>query len=426
MASETDSPYQHNPYKKSRLKIAIAGGQMLFVAFGALVLVPILTGIDPNVAMFTAGVGTLIFQVVTRWQIPIFLGSSFAFIAPILYSVEIWGMPATLGAVAVAGMFYLFLSLMVKLRGSGFLYRFFPPVVVGPVIMVIGLSLAHVAVNMAMGKTGDGAVQIYEPTKAIIVAAVSLGTTMLFAVFGNGWFRLVTVLGGVICGLCMAAFLDITDFSGVTTAAWFSAPSFVAPEWNFNAILFMVPVAVAPAIEHLGDILAISSVVGKDYVEKPGLHRTLMGDGLATSFAALVGGPPNTTYSEVTGAIMLTKIVNPQAMTWAAGFAIALAFLGKLGAVLGSIPGPVMGGIMVLLFGSIAAVGLNTIVKARVNIAAPRNLVIVALALVFGLGELKLGTDMFALQGVSLAAITAALLNFVLPEDCHQDKNHYP
>ena len=404
-------------FSTTPLQTAVAGGQMLFVAFGALILVPLLTGINASVALFTAGVGTLIFQVATRRQVPIFLGSSFAFIAPILYSVEIWGMPATLGAVAVSGVFYLFLGLMVKLRGSGFLYRFFPAVVVGPVIMVIGLSLSHVAVNMAMGKSGDGEVQLYDHVTAITVAGISLGGTVLFAVLGIGWFRLVTVLGGVMCGLVASFVLGIIDTGKVSAAPWFSIPPFTSPEWNLNAILFMAPVAIAPAIEHLGDLLAISSVVGKDYVEKPGLHRTLLGDGLATSFAALIGGPPNTTYSEVTGAIMLTKVVNPVAMTWTACLAIALAFVSKLGALIGSIPGPVMGGIMILLFGSIAAIGLNTIVKARVNMSEPRNLVIVSLSLLFGLGGLKLGSDMFALQGVSLTAITAALLNSILPQE---------
>ncbi|MCL6268944.1 uracil-xanthine permease family protein [Sansalvadorimonas sp. 2012CJ34-2] len=406
---------------ENHFKIALVGGQMLFVAFGALVLVPLLTGFDPNVALFTAGVGTLVFQFCTQRRVPLFLGSSFAFIAPIIYSVETWGMPATLGGIMAGGGFYLFLSLMVRLYGRGFLYRLFPPVVVGPVIMVIGLGLSTVAVNMAMGKTGDGSSQIFEQEIATLVAGAALLTTLAAATMGRGLIRLVPILAGVCGGMLAAWFTGICDFSKVTEIGWLTVPPFVFPEWNMNAVLFMLPVAVAPAIEHLGDILAISSVAGEDYMESPGLHRTLLGDGLATSLAAAVGGPPNTTYSEVTGAVMLTKVINPATMTWAAIVAITLAFVGRLGAVLNSIPSPVTGGILVLLFGSISVVGLNTLIKSRVNLSAPRNLCIVSLSLVFGLGGLQIGTSFMALQGVSLTALTAVALNLILPEECQHD-----
>ncbi|MCB1805929.1 MAG: uracil permease, partial [Candidatus Competibacteraceae bacterium] len=280
---------------------------MLFVAFGALVLVPLLTGLDPNVALFTAGLGTLLFQLITGGKVPIFLASSFAFIAPIIYGVQTWGMAATLGGLAAAGLVYIALSALVKLRGVGVLHRLFPPIVVGPVILIIGLILAPVAVNMALGKSGDGALQLVPQTQAVIVSAIALGVTVLTTLLGKGFLRIVPILCGVVAGYLAALVLGLVDFTPVNNAAWFAVPDFVYPEWNTAAVLYMLPVAIAPAIEHFGDMLAISGVTGRDYLQKPGVHRTLLGDGLATTLAAGLGGPPNTTYSEVTGAVALTK-----------------------------------------------------------------------------------------------------------------------
>ncbi|WP_417599104.1 uracil-xanthine permease family protein [Oceanospirillum sp.] len=403
-------------------KTILTGAQMLFVAFGALVLVPLLTGLDPNVALFTAGFGTLIFQIVTRGRVPVFLASSFAFIAPIIASVQNWGIPATMGGLLAAGIAYLILSAIVRAKGAGILHRILPSVVVGPVIMVIGLALAPVAVNMAMGKTGDGSAALVDYDKAIIVSMFSLVVTLLFAVFSKGVFRLIPILAGVVAGYILALFMGLVSFTPVHEAAWFAVPSFTMPEFHWQAILFMIPVAIAPAIEHVGDMVAISQVTGKDYLKKPGLHRTLMGDGLATSAAAIFGGPPNTTYSEVTGAVMLTRNFNPMVMTWAAVFAIVLAFIGKMGAVLQTIPVPVMGGIMTLLFGSIAVVGMNTLVKSGQDLTAPRNLSIIALILVFGIGGMYIGGGEFSLQGVSLCAIVGIVLNLVLPKHLGEDE----
>ncbi|WP_086478895.1 uracil-xanthine permease family protein [Oceanospirillum sanctuarii] len=403
-------------------KTILTGAQMLFVAFGALVLVPLLTGLDPNVALFTAGFGTLIFQIVTRGKVPVFLASSFAFIAPIIASVQSWGIPATMGGLLAAGMAYLLLSGIVRVKGADVLHRILPAVVVGPVIMVIGLALAPVAVNMAMGKTGDGSGVLVAYDKAIIVSMFSLVVTLLFAVFSKGVFRLIPILAGVVAGYTLALFMGMVSFAPVQEAAWFAVPSFTMPEFHWQAILFMVPVAIAPAIEHVGDMVAISQVTGKDYLKKPGLHRTLLGDGLATSSAALFGGPPNTTYSEVTGAVMLTRNFNPVVMTWAAVFAIVLAFVGKMGAILQTIPVPVMGGIMTLLFGSIAVVGMNTLVKSGQDLTAPRNLSIVALILVFGIGGMYIGGGEFSLQGVSLCAIVGIVLNLILPKHLGEEE----
>ncbi|ABP80814.1 uracil permease [Stutzerimonas stutzeri A1501] len=393
----------------------LAGAQMLFVAFGALVLMPLITGMDPNVALFTAGLGTLLFQVVTRRQVPVFLASSFAFIAPIIAAKGEFGLPAVMGGVVAAGFVYILLSFAVRLKGPGFIDRLLPPVVIAPVIISIGLALSPVAVNMAMGKAGDGSAQLIPYQTAMLISMPALVTTLLVAVLGKGLFRLVPILAGVAVGYGLSFAFGVVDTSGIAAAPWLAIPNFVAPEFHIGAILFMVPVALAPAIEHIGGVVAIGSVTGNNYVKNPGLHRTLLGDGVATSAAGLFGGPPNTTYAEVTGAVMLTKNYNPKIMTWAAVFAITLAFIGKFGAGLLSIPIPVMGGILCLLFGSIAVVGLSTLIRHQVDLSEARNLIIVSVTLVFGIGGMAIGHGEFTLSGISLCAIVALLLNLLLP-----------
>lgn len=404
-------------------RTALIGAQMLFVAFGALVLVPILTGLDPNVALFTAGLGTLLFQVITKRSVPIFLASSFAFIPAISHGVATWGIAGTMSGLMAAGILYMLLSGLVAVRGNDIIHKLLPPIVVGPVIMVIGLSLAPVAVFMALGKTGDGAIELFSMDQALIVSMPALIVTILVSLLGKGMFRLVPILSGLVVGYTIAVFLGMVNFDAVSQAAWVALPNFTAPEFNWEAILFIVPIAIAPAVEHIGDMVAISNVAKKDFLAKPGLKRTLLGDGVATSAAALFGGPPNTTYSEVTGAVALTRSFNPVIMTWAAVFAILLSFCGKSGALLGTIPVPVMGGIMVLLFGAIAAIGLNTLVKAGEDLSLPRNLTIVALTLVFGLGGMFFEVGSFALKGIALAAITAIVLNLILPKEKAEEEN---
>ncbi|MGX5723459.1 uracil-xanthine permease family protein [Metapseudomonas otitidis] len=403
----------------------LSGAQMLFVAFGALVLMPLITGLDPNVALFTAGMGTLLFQLVTGRQVPVFLASSFAFITPIILAKGQFGLAATMGGVVAAGFVYTFLGLAVKIKGTGFIDRLLPPVVIGPVVISIGLAMAPIAANMAMGKGGDGT-QLIPYGTAMWISMPALLTTLIVAVFGKGIFRLVPIIAGVLVGFVLSFWFGVVDTAKITAAPWLELPNFVAPEFNWQAILFIVPVALAPAIEHIGGVIAVGSVTGKNYLKTPGLHRTLLGDGLATSAAGLFGGPPNTTYAEVTGAVMLTKNYNPKIMTWAAVFAIGLAFIGKFGAILQSIPVPVMGGILCLLFGSIAAVGLNTMIRHQVDLAEARNLVIVSVTLVFGIGGMLVGTgtgqDDFGLKGIALCAIVAIALNLILPG--HQTWKH--
>ncbi len=391
-------------------RTVLVGAQMLFVAFGALVLVPLLTGLDPNVALFTAGAGTLVFHVVTGFKVPVFLASSFAFIAPIAYGVVEFGVSGMLSGLVAAGLVYVALAALVRWRGQAIVHRVLPPIVTGPVIMVIGLALAPVAVDMATGMAvGDYSGQ------AIAVASVSLIATIATAMFGRGMAKLVPILVGVVVGYVFAATLGMVDLTPVREAAWLAMPAFVVPTFSLPAILFILPVAIAPAIEHVGDVIAIRGVTGVDYLEKPGLHRTLLGDGLATSLAGFLGGPPNTTYSEVTGAVALTKAFQPIVMAIAAVFAIVLAFVGKLGAVLQTIPTPVMGGILVILFGSIVVVGASSLVKAQVDLAETRNLVIMAVILVFGVGGMAFHLGEFTVEGIGLAGIVGVVLNLVLP-----------
>lgn len=403
--------------KGSLIKEILTGTQMLFVAFGALVLMPLLTGLDPNVALCTAGIGTLLFQLVTKGQVPVFLASSFAFIAPIMYGTQTWGIPATMGALMVVGVVYALFSGVIKLRGTDFIHKYLPPIVTGPIIMVIGLSLAPVAVNMALGKTGDASAQLVDPQVALTISLPALIATLIISAFSKGFMRLIPILGGIVVGYGISLYYGIIDFSSVAAAPWFAMPNFTAPEFHWQAIIYMLPIAIAPAIEHIGDVLAIGSATGKDYLKKPGLHRTLLGDGVATTTASMLGGPPNTTYSEVTGAVMLTKAFNPRIMTWAAISAILMAFVGKLGALLQTIPPVVMGGIMMLLFGLIASVGLGSLIKAKVNFEQPRNFIIFAIVLVFGIGGMALNFGGYNIQGISLCALVAIILNLALPRE---------
>ncbi|WGE68641.1 uracil-xanthine permease family protein [Actinobacillus equuli subsp. haemolyticus] len=393
-------------------KQVFVGLQMLFVAFGALVLMPLITGLDPNTALLTAGIGTLLFQLCTKGQVPIFLASSFAFIAPIQYGVQQWGIPTTMGGLVFTGFVYFVLSSLVKWKGANILEKLFPPVVVGTVIIIIGLGLAPTAVDMALGKGTT-----IEPNTALLISMATLITTLIVAVFAKGLMKLVPIMFGIVVGYILSLVFGIIDFSPVTNAAWFSLPKLTTPEFKLEAILYLLPIALAPAVEHVGGIMAISSVTGKDFMNKPGLHRTLLGDGVATSAAAFLGVPPNTTYAEVTGAVMLTKNFNPRVMTFAAIWAIAISFCGKVGAFLQTIPGVVMGGIMMLVFGSIAAVGMSTLIRAKVDMGEARNLCIVSVVMTFGIGGMLINVGEFSLKGISLCAIAAIVMNLLLPKE---------
>jgi uracil permease len=379
----------------------ILGIQFLFVAFGATVLVPLLVGIDPAVALFTAGVGTLIFHLITRGIVPVFLGSSFAFIAPIVKSTELYGLPGTFGGIIAVGLVYGIMSALVKVYGIKFIERLFPNVVIGPVIMIIGLSLAPVAVDMA--KTHW------------ILAIISLLAAIITVMAGKGLIKLIPIFAGIIIGYVAGIFLKQVDFAAVSDASWFALPEFGKPAFNWGAILFMLPVAVAPLIEHIGDMYAISGVAEKNFIEKPGLNRTMLGDGIATSLAGILGGVPNTTYSEVTGAITLTKVTNPFILRIAAVTAVAFSLIGKISGFLKTIPQAVLGGIMLLLFGMIASIGIKTLIDGRTDLSETRNQVIVAVILTVGIGGAIISYGNFSLSGIGLASVVGVLLNLLLP-----------
>ena len=383
----------------------IVGIQFLFVAFGATVLVPLLVGLDPATALFTAGLGTFIFHLVTKGKVPIFLGSSFAFIAPIISASQQWGMSGTLAAMAGVALVYFTMSALIKWQGRRLLDRLFPPVVIGPVIICIGLSLAPTAVDMAKENW--------------LLAFISLMTAILVLVLGRGLLKLVPVVCGILVGYIVAAFMGLVDFAGVASAPWFALPSsithFKLPEFAWEPFLFMIPVAIAPVIEHIGDVFVVGAVADKDFVKDPGLHRTMLGDGLACMVAALFGGPPVTTYSEVTGAMQITRITAPVVIRIAAATAIVFSVIGKLSALLQSIPTAVLGGIMLLLFGSIASVGIQNLVRSKVDLNQTRSIIIVSVTLTLGIGGAVIPMGSFSLSGIGLAAVAGVILNLVIP-----------
>ena len=383
------------------IKRVVIGIQFLFVAFGATVLVPLLIDVDPSVALFTAGVGTLIFHIITKGKVPVFLGSSFAFIAPIIAATKLYGYPGTLGGIIAVGIVYTIVSGIVKLWGLRVIEKIFPAVVVGPVIMIIGLSLASAGVDMA--KTNWP------------VALAVLATAILIVTCTKGMIKLIPIFIGIIVGYSISIITGLVDFSSVKDAAWFVLPKFTAPEFNWGAILYMIPVAIAPIIEHIGDMYAIGGVANKKFVKDPGLHRTLLGDGIATAFAGFFGGPPNTTYSEVTGAVALTKITDPRVLRIAAVTAIIFSLIGKISAILKTIPASVLGGIMLLLFGMIASIGIKTLIDAKTDFSITRNQVIVSIILTVGIGGAQLGYGNFSLAGIGLASVVGVILNLVLP-----------
>ena len=389
----------------SPLRRTVVGVQFMFVAFGSTVLVPLLTGLDPAVALLAAGLGTLLFHAVTGGKVPIYLGSSFAFIAPIIKATELFGLGGMFCGLVSVGLVYMLMSLLVKTFGIDLIKKLFPPVVIGPVIILIGLSLAGAGVNMAQENW--------------ILAIVSLAVAVAASIWGKGMVKLIPVVFGALSGYVVALifFRDTMDFSVVGNASWFAFPKLAKMSFSWQAILFMAPVAIAPIIEHVGDMYAIGSIAGKDFVKDPGLHRTMLGDGLSCVLAAFLGGAPITTYSEVTGAVSLTKVTDPSVLRIAAVSAVVLSMIGKVGAVIQTIPSAVLGGIMLLLFGSIASVGISNMIQAKIDMGSTRNLIIVSLILTIGIGGAIISVGSFTLSGIGLASLVGVILNLILPED---------
>lgn len=386
----------------------VLGLQHSVAMFGATVLVPILVGLSPSVALFGAGVATLLFHLLTRGQVPIFLGSSFAFIAPTALVVKEFGPAAAGGGLIAAGAMYLLFSGLVKLLGVGRLLRVFPPVVTGPVIIVIGLGLSSVAVNQA--KTN------WWLALATLLAAV------IASLWGRGLFRMLPILIGVVTGYVVSLLTGQVSREGldaIAAAPLLGLPDFHAPTLDWRAVAIIAPVAVVTFIEHVGDVIVNGRVVGKNFLEKPGLSRTLFADGIANMSSAALGGPAATTYAENTGVLALTRVYDPRVLQIGAVFAVLFGCSPKLAAILKSLPQGVLGGVSILLFGMIASVGIRTLSEARIDFAHSRNLIIVSLILVLGLGgaafPVTVGGTSLSLSGMALAALTGIVANLILP-----------
>jgi uracil permease len=399
--------------------------QHVFAMFGATILVPLLTGLNPATALFTAGTGTLIYIVLTGARVPAFLGSSFAFIPALQVISAAYGMSYAMGGAVAAGIFYCAVGMVIRVAGKGWLDKALPPVVIGSVIVVIGLNLAPTAMNMSMrvggGPDGAYSLQIFS------IAAVTLGITVAANIFFKGFFSIIPILIGLVSGYLFTLIMgfrfsayDLIDFTVVAEAPWFGLPVFTLPRFSLVPIITFVIVSLATICEHLGDTLVISKVVGRNFYRDPGLHRTLAGDGLATAWAAFWGGPPNTTYGENIGVMAITHVYSVWVIGGAAVAAVFLSFFQKFGALIRTIPTPVMGGISMLLFGIIASSGLRTIVESGVNYKDKRNLTITSVILVIGIGGGRLAFNItqdvqFQLAGVALATVVGIVLNLIFP-----------
>ncbi len=404
--------------------------QHLFAMFGATVLVPVLTGMSPAVALVSSGVGTLAFILITKGKAPSYLGSSFAFINPI---IAVKAMEANLDAGMAAGSYlvgslmvgitYALVALVIHKAGTRWLMKLLPPVVVGPVIMVIGLGLASTAVNMASNDPA-GTYDI----QSVLVAMITLAVTILVAIFGKRFFSVIPVLIGIAGGYIVAVALGMVDTHRVLNADWLELPPFMLPFVDYTPVLswrillMMVPVSIVPIAEHIGHQLVLSKVVEKNLIADPGLDRSIMGDGVATLLASLIGGPPNTTYGENIGVLAITRAFSIYLFVGAASLAIAFGFCGKIAAVLSSIPSPVMGGVCILLFGIIASSGLRMLIDNRVDFGVKRNLVIASVILVLGIGGASIHVgQLFNVEGMALASIAGVILNQVLPGKSWRD-----
>lgn len=417
--------------------------QHLFAMFGATVLVPLLTGLNASTALVSAGIGTLIFHLCTKFKVPVFLGSSFAFI-PAVAAITMknghvipGNVPIAQSGIVAAGLVYLLFALIVFAAGPDRVKKLFPPIVTGPVIVIIGITLASTAINDATGGADFSAPLTGATYGNIGIALFTLAVVIICSIVGRGFFRIVPILIGIAAGYLLCLVLSwfglfTLDLSPIAQASWINIPFvtkdangvgfFSLPQFDWGAILSIAPIAIVSFMEHIGDITTNGAVVGKDFIKDPGLHRTLMGDGLATAFAGLIGGPPNTTYSENTGVLATTKNYNPRLLRITACFAILLGFIGKFGAILQTIPGPVKGGVEIMLFGMIAAIGIRTLAEANLDFTHSRNLTIIGVILVIGLGVgtlggiiIPLGSTSITLSGLFLAVLFGVIVNLVLP-----------
>ncbi|UUV18622.1 NCS2 family nucleobase:cation symporter [Fusobacteria bacterium ZRK30] len=396
----------------------LLGLQHVLAMFGATVLVPFLTGLNPSIALLAAGGGTLLFHLCTKKVVPVFLGSSFAFIGAISLVLKHDGIGAVKAGVISAGFIYILMAIIIKVFGVDKVKSFFPPIVVGPIIMVIGLRMSPVALNMIGYNNGT-----FEP-KGLIIAVVVVTTMVVISILEKSFFRLVPILISVMVGYTLAVLFGLVDFTPIANAKWIGFTDSALkdlttlPKFSWTSVIAIAPIALVVFIEHIGDITTNGAVVGKNFFDEPGIHRTMLGDGIATLFAGLIGGPANTTYGENTGVLAVTKVYDPAVLRIAAVYAIALSFIGKFGAVLQTIPTPVMGGISIILFGMISSVGVRTLIEAKLDFAHSRNLIIASLIFVLGIAISNVvlwGT--ISLSGLAVAAIVGVVLNKVLPKN---------
>ena len=402
--------------------------QHLFAMFGSTVLVPILVGIDPAIALLSSGLGTLAHMSVTRFKVPAYMGSSFAYIGAMQLLMKQGGMPAIAQGALTGGLVYLLVAIIVRFAGQGWIDRVLPPIVVGPIVMVIGLSLAPVAINDSM-YTNPGAMTGYS-LPFLAISMITVMAIVIFSIYGKGFLSVVPILLGIVTGYIAAIIIgkvtgqSIVDFSNVSQASWLSLPTmeipFLSYRWAFypSAILTMAPIAFVTMTEHFGHIMVLNSLTGKDYFKEPGLDRTLAGDGVAQVIASFIGAPPVTSYGENIGVMAITKIHSIYVIAGAAVLAVVVSFIGKLTALLTSIPSPVIGGASIALFGVIAASGLKIIVENKINFDIKRNLLISSVVLVIGIGGMVLDiTQNLQISSVAIATIIGIVLNLVLPEE---------
>lgn len=388
--------------------------QHMFSMFGSTVLVPILVGLNPGIALFSSGVGTLMYLLITKHKIPAYMGSSFSFIVPMLALMKTTGYPGIAQGTIAVGCVYLIASLIVSAIGSAWIDRVLPPIVVGPIVMVIGLSLAGTAAKDA---TMNGT---HYDLKYFVVALLTLLITIIFNMYFKGFLGLIPILLGIISGYVIACLFGIVDFSGVQAAHWFSLPAFQIPfvsyhpQFYWGAILSMAPIAFVTMTEHLGHIMVLDELTGRNYFKDPGLNHTLAGDGTASIIAGFVGGPPVTSYGENIGVLAITRVHSVYVLAGAAVFAIFFSFVGKLSALIESIPAPVIGGISFLLFGVIASSGLRVLIERHVNFDKKRNLMIASVILVIGIGNAYLQLGQYQFSGLAVAAVLGIILNLVL------------
>lgn len=397
--------------------------QHLFTMFGATVLVPILVGINPSIALVSSGLGTLVYLFTTKGKIPAYLGSSFAFIAAMQLLMETDGYPAIAQGAVTTGLVYIIVSLVIRKIGSGWLDKILPPIVVGPVVMVIGLGLAANAANNAMYHN-----EVYD-FKFIAVALITLGLTIFFNMFLKGFLGLIPILLGIISGYLVALMFGIVDLQPVIDAPWFALPSFeipfveYQPKLYISAITTMAPIAFVTMTEHIGHLMVLNKLTKREFFEEPGLHKTLLGDGLAQIVAGFVGGPPVTSYGENIGVLAITRVHSVFVIGGAAVFAVVLGFVGKLSALILSIPSPVISGISFILFGVIAASGLKILIENKIDFDKKKNLIIASVILVVGIGGLVFTVGTFTLSAMALATVLGILLNLILPEISQSEKN---